>query len=354
MMLCLIEGGMIILNKIHTGFTKDINIEYGNKNWKPCSEYDVNKLLILYKFKEIISLYEDYNKLIKQLNIEENISFKNMLGEKLYKKKLIEIKCILNNLINSEYKYYTNILEKRIQFTKNFKEIYLCDELIQPGVYDHFSSQTGRVKIKNTKNNFLTMKKETRKKLKSTFVNGRIYAIDIVSLEPRIYMHINKNKVDHDVYSQIKRDLNINASRKNIKLAIISSLYSGSVSTIKKISGLNKQQVLDIINYFNIENFTNKLKDKGEDIKNFYGRPLSQNQAILNHYIQSTAADCALLAFNEVQNQWHDKKINFCAFIHDAVIVDVHPDHFKEVENLQLMFEGILNIELPVSIVRWS
>jgi len=345
-----LRGNMITLNTVHTGFTKDIKIDYGSKNWSPNSLYDINNLLSLYKLKEIISLYKDYEKLINQLNTD-NVNFKLMLGNKTYKEKLLEIKTILNNLTLSQYKNYTSIIEKRIQFTQSFKEIYLEENLIDPGEYDHFTSQTGRVKIRN---NFLTMKRETRSKLQSTFVNGRVYAIDIVSLEPRVYMHINKEKVKHDVYSQIKKELNLNADRKNVKLAIISALYSGSINTIKKISGLSKNEVQLIIEYFDIETFTNKLKDMGEDIKNFYDRPLKQNQAILNHYIQSTSADCALLAFSKLQSDWYNKKISFCAFIHDAVIVDVHPDHFLEVENLQMMTEDILNIELPVSSERLS
>jgi hypothetical protein len=344
---------MITLNTTHTGFTKDIKIEFGSKNWSPNSLYDINSLLSLYKLKEIISLYKDYEKLINQLNTD-NVNFKLMLGNKLYKEKLLEIKKILNSLTLSQYRNYTSIIEKRIQFTQSFKEIYLEETIISPGKYDHFTSQTGRVKIKNTKNNFLTMKRESRSRLQSTYVNGRVYAIDIVSLEPRVYMHINKEKVQHDVYSQIKKELSINADRKNVKLAIISALYSGSVNTIKKISGLSKDQVKSIIEYFDIEKFTSELKDRGDNIKNFYDRPLKQNQAILNHYIQSTSADCALLAFNKLQSEWYNKKINFCAFIHDAVIVDVHPDHFKDVENLKLINECILNIELPVSIERLS
>ena len=167
-------------------------------------------------------------------------------------------------------------------------------------------------------------------------------------------MHLNKDKVENDVYSQIKKELNIVADRKSVKLAIISALYSGSINTIKKISGLSKTEVESIIKYFDIEKFTHQLINKGNDIKNFYERPLSQNQAILNHYIQSTAADCAILAFRRLQEIWHDKKINFCAFIHDAVIVDVHPNHFSDIHNLQLVTEDILNIELPVSSERLS
>lgn len=345
---------MITLNKIHTGFTKDIMIEFNTKNWSLNSEYNINKLLSLYNIKEINSFYKDYEKLINYLNIDNDINFKCMLGDTTYKEKVLEIKNILSALNNSKYKNYTGILEKRINFTQNFKNIYLEEELIDPGKYDHFTSQTGRVKIKNTKNNFLIMKKKSRSKLQSTYVGGRVYVIDIVSLEPRVYMHINKECVQHDVYSQIKKELNITADRKNIKLAIISALYSGSINTIKKISGLSKDQVISIIKYFDIEKFTEDLKEKRDNIKNFYNRPLKQNQAILNHYIQSTSADCALLAFNKLQEEWCNKKINFCAFIHDAVIVDVHPDHFKEIEDLKLINECILNIELPVSIERLS
>lgn len=346
---------MLTLNKIHTGFTKDIKIKYGKKNWALNSIYNLNNLLLLYNLKEITSLYKDYNTLLASLNIlDKEVNFKYMLEENIYKNKLLDIKNNLNYLISSQYSKYTDVIEKRIQFTQNFKEIYFNDILLHPGEYDHFTSQTGRVKIKNIKNNFLTMKKEERKNLKSTFINGRVYTIDIVSLEPRIYMHINNKKVNYDVYNQIKNELNIDEDRKNIKLAIISALYSGSINTIKKISGINKKQIKDIIEFLNIEYFKNQLEKQGENIKNYYDRPLKQNQALLNHYIQSTSADCAILGFYKLQQEWINKKINFCAFIHDAIIVDVHPDYFLEVENLKYIFEDIINIELPVKVERIS
>jgi hypothetical protein len=342
---------MLTLNKEYSGFTKNLYIDIFKENWNVSSDFNINKLLQLYNINKISDIKKEYNSLIDNLNLNEtNINYKFLLGNKEYSNRVNNIKKILNLLKSTNYKSYTEIIEKRIQFTTNFSPLLYKDDLIYPGEYDHFSSQTGRVKLKGCDINFLTMKNKDKVNLSSTYVKGKIYSIDIVSLEPRVYLHINKKEPKADVYSYIKNHLNIKADRNKIKIAIISSIYGGGYSTIKKISGLKDNDITKILKYFDTTSFKEILVNKGNNITNYYNRPLRQNQAILNHFIQSTSADCAILSFYKLMNRWSDRKIKFNAFIHDAIIVDVHPDEFETVNNLQFISEDILNIDLPVKV----
>jgi len=346
---------MIKINKEYSGFTKDLKIDFSNEIWNPQTEkYNLNNLLKLYSIKEIESINKEYNKLLNYLNIniEDNINYKNLLGNKKYNSRVNDIKNKITQLKNKCNIEYIKILEERINFTNNFSNIYYNQKLIDPGKYDHISSQTGRVKLLNKEVNFLTLKKEDRNKITSTYVNGRIYVIDIVSLEPRILLHIKDKKDIYDIYEFIKKELNIEANRKSIKLGLISTIYGGATNTIKKISGLKEKEINLIHEYFDIKSFKEMITKDEDNITNYYGRPLKNGTSILNRYIQSTSADCALLAFNNLMEEWSGKRIKFCAFIHDAIIIDCHPEEFKEVENLKFIFDGILNIKLPVTVER--
>ena len=44
----------------------------------------------------------------------------------------------------------------------------------------------------------------------------------------------------------------------------------------------------------------------------------------------------------------------FIGFIHDAIIIDVHPENFKEVNKLKFVYEEKMDIKLPVKAERIS
>ena len=227
------------------------------------------------------------------------------------------------------------------------------DKLYSPGNYDHITSSTGRVKIRNADINLLTLKKEDRKNIESSYVNGRVYSIDVVSLEPRVMMHIQGVEGIDDIYQHIQSMLSKKYERSKIKIGVISTIYGGADKTVKSVSGISYNDIAIIKDFFGIQKFIDRYKDK-DMIKNYYGRPLKVTNAIVNHYIQSSSADCAILAFNSLMSKWLDMKINFIGFIHDAIIIDVHPDNFKDVELLEYVYEEKMNIKLPVKAEKLS
>ena len=60
------------------------------------------------------------------------------------------------------------------------------------------------------------------------------------------------------------------------------------------------------------------------------------------------------LAFNSLMDKWSGLKINFIGFIHDAIIIDVHPESFSEVNKLNFVYEEKMDIKLPVKAERIS
>lgn len=344
---------MIHLNKKHTGFTKDIKLNLLKENWSFDNKYNINDLLYINNIEKINSIEKEYSKLINYLNCKENINYQLMLGSKVYSKRIKEIKEKIDNLKNSEYLNYSEVIEKRINFTSKFKEFYYKDELINPMEYDHVNSSTGRVKIVNSKINLLTMKKDNRSNILSTYVKGRIYSLDIVSLEPRVMMHIQGVRGIDDLYSHIQSMLSRKYERSKIKIGVISTIYGGADKTVKSVSGIDYSDITIIKEFFGIQKFIDKYKNK-DIIKNYYGRPLKVTNAIVNHYIQSSSADCAILAFNSLMNSWKDYKINFIGFIHDAIIIDVHPEDFEKVNSLSFVYEEKMDIKLPVKAERIS
>jgi hypothetical protein len=200
------------------------------------------------------------------------------------------------------------------------------------------------------------MKKSDRTLLKSRQVNGRIYEIDIISLEPRILAKITRNEEIYDIYDHIAKNVLQNKyERKNIKLGLIATLYGAKNATVKKLSGLNSDCVNKIKNWFKLKEFSEQIitSKNPEDIKNFYGRYIYNSDSKINHYIQSTATDCAMLSFyNFINNSSKDIKI--IALIHDAMILDVGESSFNYVENLEYLYDDIMKIKLPVKIERIS
>ena len=343
---------MIILKKEFSGFTKDIKINVLDHDWEAESEYNLNNLLYLYNIEVIKDINKEYNKLISLVNTN-NINYKYLLGERKYIDKINKVKISLNKIMHKDNLEYINILGSRINFTSNFTNFSYKGNEYTPGIYDHLTSSTGRVKIKNADINLLTLKKEERKNIDSAYVGGRIYAIDIISLEPRVMMHMQGVKGITDIYTHIQSKLSKNYERSKIKIGVISTIYGGANKTVKSVSGISYSDIKIIKDYFGIQKFIDRYKDN-KIIRNYYGRPIKVTNAIVNHYIQSSSADCAILAFNKLMNEWKNLRVNFIGFIHDAIIIDVHPDHFDNIENLEGVYESKMNIILPVKVEKIS
>lgn len=341
---------MITINKNYSGLNKEIKINYLDNNWDLEDKvYNFNYLLSLENIDTISKLEKKYNKLLNTLNISK-IDYQLLLGNKKIKENLFEIKStvdILKSRFNPQYEKVFNI---RQELVNNLSYCYFNDTNYEIPVYDNYSSLTGRTKIKSGLN-FLVMKKSDRNNLTSKYVGGRIYEIDIVSLEPRIMCKITRDEEYKDIYDHVSKNVIDNSyERKNVKLGLISTLYGAKEDTVKKLSGLSKDAVSKIREWFKVDQLNKMLSDQYEanqKITNFYGRNVYSKSSLINHFVQSSAVDSAMIGFYNYINS-SPSGIDLIAIIHDAIIVDVHPDNFNFIDNTYYVKDNVMNIKLPI------
>ena len=348
---------MIVINKEFSGLDKDIKIKLFKNiklNFNTKNELDINKIFVLNKLEKIKPINEQYSKLVDILSLDSDIQWKYLIGDKNYKLRVNEIRSCLNKLKLLENEYIKNVLYQRYVLNSFIKGCtFDGNDYVLP-VYDHVSSKTGRTKISEGLN-FLTLKKEKRKSLKSIQKNGRIYEIDIVSLEPRVFAKITRDEQVYDICDHIAKNvLNESHQRKNVKLGLIATLYGATSQTVKKLSGLDKGSVAKIKEWFKLKDLKQMINlNDQNDITNFYGRTIFNSESKINHYIQSSACDCALLSFLKfIKNA--PVGVNLIATIHDAIILDVSEDNFNYIESLEYLYEEKMDIKLPVKGERLS
>jgi hypothetical protein len=194
--------------------------------------------------------------------------------------------------------------------------------------YSTSGTTTGRLIVTNGPN-FLTLPREARSCIQSSRKDARIYSIDFTSLEPRVALWEGSDDLGfEDVYASVMQMCEV-SNRDDAKLATLSTLYGARVT-----------------GYFGIAQLQQKLDDQANQgiIKNRFGRPLheavKQPRLRVNHYVQSTAAELALLLFADLCAP--NPEVRPLVVIHDALIVEV-PDaskdkFFSDASNLR--FEG--------------
>ena len=282
------------------------------------------------KFKQLlssISLNTGNIGLIK--SVVGNFQFNNYMKD--IKKTIVDC----NQKINT---YYTDILPLRKSFTKSF-----CYFNNNKSVYDHITSTTGRLKITEGIN-YLTLKKELKNNIKNS--KGKIlFEIDISSCEPNLLLSVLGKSNKSDLYEMFDHS----ADRSKLKLAVISTIYGMDINNCSKMTGIKKSTIQNIRNYFNIDNLKSYLCKEFEQhkaVKNIYGRHLIRDSNLLNHFIQSSAADYCILSFCKLSK---DYNLNPIALIHDAFIFEIEKNRKNEIMNLSTITDPITNITLPIN-----
>ena len=191
------------------------------------------------------------------------------------------------------------------------------------------NTTTGRLTITSGPN-FLVLPKEARKCILRRYSESTIYSIDFTSLEPRVSLWASDRAItEQDVYRNVMNMCKIE-DRDVAKLATLSALYGAGVN---RLAGMvdSRQLAKDILtrvsNYFGVKKLRAELDEAAANncVKNFFGRPLydaTKNPRLrVNHFIQSTAAEMALVLFAELCAKHNG--IRPLLVIHDALIVEV-------------------------------
>jgi len=217
-------------------------------------------------------------------------------------------------------------------------------------LYCRASTKTGRLTIKDGPQ-ILTLKKEYRKVLKSTFSSGSLYEIDFTSLEPRVAFNITAGekllpgeKSPADLYQFFIEKSNIQIQRDTAKLAVLCSLYGAGTSKLRSVlqkdgSTFSADMLVKRVeSFFGLKEIYRMLNDQAQSgyITNFYGRPIEVTDArrnvLVNNFLQSSAVDVALAGFCQIAENIPSCKPVF--IIHDALIMDVPKGQEDALENI--------------------
>lgn len=327
-------GELISINFSNNGI--DININ------------TLSKIRKLSNLESILTIKQFFNNFFNVLNVNSNIDFAKILG----KFKVIEYNNYLKQIIIDSVRlvtsYHLEIFPIRNNCYLNLTDVYLDGELLEKPIYDH-TGVTGRTSIKKGFN-FLTLKKELRKELKIRKKDLSLVEVDFKSCEPFFYLKsqgfdINNN----DVYLWLCDKYQINFKDRNIvKKGILSMIYGANAKTISRIMSLKESKINLIKEELGInklkENLEKEFNDHGH-VFNYYGRPITSNNNLVNYWIQSSTVDYCSLAFSQFKKQ---NKIDAAYFIHDSMTFQVSKEKLNLVLEQKHIKEEKSNISIPI------
>lgn len=247
--------------------------------------------------------------------------------------------------------------------------------------YTLCDSITGRMTIKSGPN-ILLLPKELRTQLLTSRhgINGSLWYIDFVSLEPRVALVLKnlgaQNQLDSsssvpligylplptiskennqlafsnlpvDIYALALRELKLSQTitREILKQIVLPQIYGQSkantIENLEKNKIHRPEEVVDMVNdFFGIDTIRHMLflelqKNGYKFIRTFYGRHVcpedSKPYRLFNYWVQSLSVDIALLGFRNIVKKIHTVPglkdyVTPIFFIHDAMILDIHKD----------------------------
>lgn len=219
---------------------------------------------------------------------------------------------------------------------------FTCD----PPVYSH-ATATGRLIVKEGPK-ILTIQKEHRRVLSSRFQGGKMMQIDFVSLEPRVLRLLRAGEAPVDLYTDILSRVGGDVSRRQVKIAVLRSLYGSSKAGIREeVGAIGPKLIREVEDYFGLKALQEKLHQQlrtKSHIKSHWGRPLREatdDHLLVSHFTQSTAVDVSLMGFGQLTDRIiaEDLDVIPCFVLHDALLLDTAPHHMERMG--QIAAEGI-------------
>lgn len=310
---------------------------------------DYNKYTNMFK-AENIACIEDILPRHEIESYKKNLQLCNSLilekDNKNYREKAEKYNFLFNKLLPCKINglYYRTILnlEKNETIVNNIKTFKPSKGYCKKVNYNMFKTMTGRLVNSNLSPRILTLPSRCRKIFESEWgKGGKIVSIDFKTLEPRLARKLNNKESSEDIYTELSDLLEYNVDRSIIKRAVISILY-GSEAPLQELSLERSKAVLNAVKeYFDLEKLL-KIADNSTEHgwrENYFGRPLhnlneTNNNKIVNNYIQSSAVDIALTYFCKLVENINIELCRPLFIIHDAIVFDVNLDYLTELELL--------------------
>lgn len=306
----------------------------------------------LSNLSEIKTVKEYFFSFYSALNLDIDICHYKFLGKVKANEYLVYLKQIINESLNLVTNYHLKIFPQRLKCYSNFNAVMLDNEILELPTYDH-SGVTGRTGIKKGFN-FLTLKKDLRKNLKSVDKNKTLVEIDFKSCEPFFYLLSQGFDIDNnDVYAWVANKYEIDISnRDHVKRGILSMIYGANNSTISRIMRIKESKINKIKEDLGINKLKKDLekefKEKGF-ILNYYGRPITSDSNLVNYWIQSSTVDYCSLAFYQFIKE---QRIKPSYFIHDSMTIEIEDNKLQDIKTITHLTENISKISIPVEIQK--
>ena len=337
----------ILINKEYSLSNNEVLIKSNDEN--KISLNTLNAILKILQLEEIKTIKAYFKSFIDSLNITKSINWQKIFNSNQKKEYLVYVK---NKIVkNKKYvtSYFLKIFPQRLQLFQNITPIG-SNRL---PIYKH-SSITGRLSICEGVN-YLVMKKDERKQLRSTITGHTMMELDFNSCEPNFYMRAMSliNEDVDDIYEFISKKVGLDLSqeRSKLKRSILSILYGANNSTVKRLSKMSTSQIQKIKELLNVENFEKELRQEYEEkgfIENYYGRPVLSDANIVNYWIQSSAVDYCCLSFLKFIKENKDIKLH--SVIHDAILFSVPDEKVGYYLTLKKLACPKSNISIPIKI----
>jgi len=330
-----------------------------NKNIKLRQEGITASISVLNKIRNISNLEnikridEYFSFLKKDLNIENSIPYNKILGRFKSKEYYDYLNSEILDSMSLVSDYHTNIYSKRVSCYNNLHPVLLDGVELEIPSYNHFGV-TGRTSI-DKGYNFLTIKKEKRKTLKSKYKNEFLVEIDFKSCEPFFYLLSQGFEIENnDVYQWIMSEIGLKIDRDRFKRGFLSLIYGAKNNTIKSISGMNDKDINSIKEKLKLSMLKETLEKefkKENMIFNYYGRPIVSDNNLTNYWIQSSSVDFCSLAFKNFINSYNLKP---CFFVHDCMTISISQNEYDKIKNISHLHDPTSNINIPVTISKLS
>jgi len=336
-----IQKIIITQNYSITGNSFDIVF---SKNGKIINIDNLSSIRVLSNLNKIKNIKEYFYDFFKVLNYsDEKVDYRLLLGKNKSSEYLSYLKEEIDKTIPLINDYHFSTFLDRVKCYKNLTSVLLENKELDIPVYNH-SGVTGRTTIKKGFN-FLTLKKDKRKILKTK--NGMsLVEVDFKSCEPFFYLNSQNISLEgNDVYNWISKKYGIDINNRDYtKRGFLSMIYGANEKTVSRVMNISEKKVSLIKENLGLTKLKNVLEKQFKEknhVFNYYGRPITSDNNLVNYWIQSSTVDFCSLAFNKFAEDYNLTK-HF--FIHDSMTFSIESnriDSILEVVDLTCPKSGI-------------
>ena len=309
---------------------------------------NLSAIKVLSNLDKIKNIKEYFYEFFKVLNFSgEKVDYRLLLGKDKSSEYVDYLKQEIIKTIPLINDYHFSTFLDRVNCYKDLVAVSLNEEVLEIPRYDH-SGITGRTTIKKGFN-FLTLKKEKRKYLK-TKKEMALLEVDFKSCEPFFYLNSQKiSMTGDDVYSWIAKKYGIDINNRDYtKRGFLSMIYGANEKTVSRVMNISEKKVNLIKENLGLKKLKNTLEKQFEEkghVFNYYGRPITSNNNLVNYWIQSSTVDYCSLTFNKFAKDFNLTK-HF--FIHDSMTFSIERNRLDDILKVNSLACPKSGISIPV------